>query len=334
MIKLYSLYQSPSKGPIQTDITNFCKTIVWSGDKEQVARKLDVTMSYSIWDKNQPNVQIAPGTLIWMQEDGKELFRGHVFDREIGSQSQELKFVAFDCMIYLTKSKGSYNFTNITPEDIVRTICGDAGIFCGDIGTSGYKINLLAKQKSFYEIIMMAYTKVWHFNGGKYNFMPYMNKDVLGIMNMGVAVDNFVISPSINLGNTNYSDTISNMVNKVNIYNDKGEYLGTAWQREWIKAYGVLQDVYEASEDDKSPLTTANSMLHGVDETIIVNLLGNTKCITGWGVTVNIPYIYSLANTVMCIDADTHTWEVATGLYTMDLTLNFKTKMKLVEVDK
>ncbi|WP_029159982.1 XkdQ/YqbQ family protein [Clostridium scatologenes] len=334
MIRLYSLYQSPSRGPIQTDITNFCKTIVWSGDKDSVARKLEVTMAYSIWDRNQNNIQIGPGTLVWMVEDQKEIFRGHVFDREIDSDVQELKFVAFDVMIYLTKSKGTYNFTNITPEEITKTICKDAGVFCGDVGVSGYKINLLAKQKTFYEIIMMAFTKVWHFNGGRYNFMPYMNKDVLGIMNMGVAVDSFIIDPYVNLGNTNYSDSIGSMINKVNVYKPNGEYIGTAWQRDWVKSYGILQNVYERADDDKDPLTTAESMLHGVDETISVNVLGNSKCITGWGVKVNIPYIYSLNNKTMCIDADTHTWEVATGKHTMDLNLNFQTKMKLVEVDK
>ncbi len=334
MIDLYSIYNSPSRGLIQTKINNFCKTIVWSGDKDSIARKLEVTMAYSIWDRNQNNIQIGPGTLVWMVEDQKEIFRGHVFDREIDSDVQELKFVAFDCMIYLTKSKSSHNFTNITPEEITRVVCGEAGVFCGNIGVTGLKIDLLAAEKTFYDTIMMAYTKVWHFNGGKYNFYPFMNRDVLEVINMGVPIDNFVIKPSLNLGKTTFSDTISNMINKVNVYNSKGEYVGTAWQRDWIKAYGILQDVYSAQDDDKDPITTATNMLHGVDETVSVNLIGDTRCITGWGVKVQIPYIYNLLDTVMCIDADTHTWDVGTGKYTMDLTLNFKTRMKLVEADK
>jgi hypothetical protein len=328
MIKIYSLY----KRSLVTDITNYCKTIVWSGDKEQVARKLEITIVYSIFDKNQLNTQIGPGSLIWMMDGEEELFRGYVFDRDIESSAQELTFTAYDYLIYFTKSKGSYNFTNTTPEDITKTVCGDAGIQIENIGTSGWKINLLAKQKTFHEVIMMAYTKVWHLNAGKYNFMPFMHRDKFSIMNMGVAVENYTIRPDLNISNTSYSDTISNMVNKVNVYKSDGTYVGTAWNRDWINMYGVLQDVYEA-EEGKDAMSVANSMLHGVDETVKVSVLGNTKCRTGWGVKVKIPYIYDLLDTTMCINTDTHTWEVATGKYTMDLDLNFETKMKLIEED-
>lgn len=328
MIKLYSLYNRS----LVTEITNFCKTIVWSGDKDQVARKLEVTIAYSIFDKNQPNVQIGPGTLIWMIDGEDELFRGYVFPRDIESSSQELKFTAYDYLIYFLKSKGTYNFSNITPENITKIICGDAGIQVGNIGTTGLPVSFIAKSKSFYEVVMQGFTYVWKYNGGKYNFMPYMSKDTFNIMNMGQLFDeSFVISPDINLGNTSYSDTLDNMVNKVNVYDSNGKYVGTAWERDWINMYGVLQDVYEASEDDKAPLTTANSMLHGIDITTKVTILGDVRCKTGYAVKVKIPYIGALSDLTMYVDADTHTWEVATGKYTMELTLNATCKMKLVE---
>lgn len=327
MIRIYSLY----KRSIVTEITNFCKTITWSGDKDQVARKLDVTIAYSIWDKDQCNTQIGVGNLIWVMNDEREIFRGYVFNRELSSD-QELKFTAFDYLIYFTKSKGTYNFTEITPEDITKTICEDAGIQVGNVGITGLPVSFIAKAKSFYEIIMQAFTYVWHFNGGKYNFMPYMDKDKFSIMNMGQLFDeNFVVSPDVNLGNAVYTDTLDNMVNKVNVYNDKGEYVGTAWARDWINMYGVLQDVYESNEDDKSPLDSANSMLHGVDTTAKVTLLGDIRCKTGYAVKVKIPYIADFADRTMYIDADSHTWEIATGKYTMDLTLNTECQMKLVE---
>ncbi|AZV57922.1 hypothetical protein [Clostridium sp. AWRP] len=329
MIKIYSMY----KRSITTDITNYCKTIVWSGDKEQVARKLEITIAYSIFDKNQLNTQIGPGNLIWMLEDGKELFRGYVFDRDIESSNQELTFTAYDYLIYFTKSKGTYNFKNVLPEDIVGAVCDNAGIPVGDIGKSNWKIDLLAKDKTFYEVIMMAYTKVWHLDNGKYNFMPYAEKNKLGLMNMGIPIDNLIITPDINVGNTSYSDAIDSMINKVNVYKSDGTYVGTAWQRDWINMYGILQDVYEA-EEGKDAMTVANSMLHGVDRTVKISVLGNTKCTTGWGVNLEIPYISDLSKVTMCIDTDTHTWEVASGKYTMELDLNFETKMKLIEEDK
>jgi hypothetical protein len=330
MIKVSTVYTRSGQKVI-TDITNYCKSVTWSGDKEQVARKLEVALAYAIWDKNQQNAQIGPGTLVWFEEDGAELFRGIVFTREINSGSEELTFTAFDYMNYLLKSKGTYNFYKTTPESIVKTVCGDAQITIGDIGTTGYTVSFVAQSKSFYEIIMQAYTYVWHYNGAKYNFMPYMDKDTLNIMNMGQLFDsNYVLKPYTNIGSTTYNDTIENMVNKVNVYNDKGQYLGTQWQRDWISFYGVLQDVYEA-QDDKNPLDIAKTKLHGVDQTVKITALGDSRCRTGYAVKCQIPYVQDLQDITLYIDSDSHTWEVATNKHTMDLGLNFNCVMHLVE---
>lgn len=80
MIKLYSLYNGT-----QADITHTVKSVSCTGDKSQAARKLDVALAYPIWDRSQPRTQVGPGTKIWATLDGKEIFRGVAWDREIDS---------------------------------------------------------------------------------------------------------------------------------------------------------------------------------------------------------------------------------------------------------
>lgn len=327
MINLYSLYQSEHNGPITTEITNFCKSINWSGDVEQYARKLDISMAYAIWDKNQPKVQIGPGTIVWMVEDQKEIFRGVVFPRNISSSAQELKFTAYDFLIYFTKSKGYYNFSGITPEAVTKMICEAEGIEVGEIAETGVLVTFLAKSKSLIDIILQAYTYVYKKNGS--NFMPFMNGIKLGVKVMGTLVENFVLSPDLNINNVDFGDTMDNMINKVNIYNADGSssFIENAALR---KDFGVLQDIVEA-EEGKDSMQTANNLMHSIDTTCTIPAVGDTRCIAGYAVKVAVPYIQLLSDLTMYILTDSHTFEPATGKHTMELTLGIENKMKLVE---
>ena len=320
MIKLYALYSQK----IVTDITAFCKTIQWSGDISQCARKLDVTLAYKIWDKNQSNTQIGTGTFVWMiDENGKELFRGIVFDRELSS-NEELKFTAFDYLIYFLKSKVTYNFQNIASEYAVERICTDLGVKYNRIPTTGIPIRRFFKGKQAYDAIMTIYTDVSYVNGKQY--IPIIEADMLSVIEKGLVVSNFVLKPETNIGQTTYSDSIENMINRVLIYDEKENYVGVLKNDDWISTYGILQDIYKQSKKQNTGEETTYK-LHGVDETLKITSLGNTQCITGYAVQTQIFYIDILENTTLYIDADTHTWEVGTGKYTMELSLNLSNVM-------
>ncbi len=317
MIKIYALYDRK----LVTDITQYCKTISWSGDISQCARKLECTLAYAIFDKNQNKTQIGPGTLVWLQEDGKELFRGIVFDRELSS-SGELKFTAYDYLIYFLKSKVTYNFTNIISEAATEKIITDLGVKYNRIPTVEIPITLLVKAKPAYDAIMEIYTMLSPKTGKKY--IPIMDADQVSVIEKGAIVDNFILQPETNLGNATFNDSISNMINKVQIIDEKGNYIGKVENTGAITAYGVLQDIYEYNTSDSQNATAmASGLLKNVERTFKATALGNSKIITGYALKTQIFYIDILQNATMYIDADAHTWDVATGLHTMELTLNF-----------
>lgn len=310
------------------DITQMCKSIQISGDIEQVARKLDITMAYPITDINQHKFQIGTGTLVTVFEDSKEIYRGFVHDREINSSSQEVVFTAYDYLIYLLKSKVTYNFCDIDSEYAVEKICRDLGVKYNWIPQTGVKINRLIQNKSAYEAIMELYTQVSKINGQKY--FPYADYDMLSVMDKGKLVEGFELSPLTNIAGTSYKDNIDNLVNKVVVYDENGYYIGEVADTDSCRFYGVFQEIYQ-KEEDKDWKIVSNNMLHSKDMEIDVTALGDYRCRTGGAVRVKIPYIDILSDRVMYIDSDTHTWDMTADKYTMDLKLNLVNEMDLKE---
>lgn len=319
MIKLYSLYNG-----VTQDITNVIKSINSTGDKAQAARKLDITLVYPIWDNNQPRTQIGPGTRIWLVKEGLEIFRGITWDRELNSTGEGyLTFTAYDYLIYLTKSKVTYNFTNTTPEDAAKTICSDLGIETGDIARTGLSVNRLLASKTGYEAIMEMYTQASKTNGKQY--IPVMDGTKLCVIEKGKVVADYTLRSQANdltsnVINTSYKDTMDNMINSVKIYDKDNNYVSQVSDGT-ISDFGLLQDNY-TQEDDKDSRVVANGMLTGIQKDITIPALGNWECRTGYAVNTEIFYVDVLQNAVMYIDGDTHTWEPGTGKYTMSLNLS------------
>ena len=322
MIKIYA-YLSGIK-----EITDLCKSISISGDVEQVARKLELTLAYSIFDKNQTKINIPVGTKIWVILDGKEIFRGIVWDRDVNSSSQELSITAYDYLIYLTKSKVTYNFKNISADEATRKICSELGIQVGNLATTGRYSRVLA-QTPAYDAIMEMYTQDSKMTGNKY--IAVMTGDNLNVIKKGTVIAGFSLisqadNSNNNISNLDYKNSLDSMINRVKIYDDKNNYVGEVSNTEWIKSFGVLQDNY-VKEQDKNANTVATNMLKGITEDLTIEALGNWDCRTGYAVKVQISYLDTLQNKIIYIDGDTHTWEVATGKHTMSLTLNFINKM-------
>jgi hypothetical protein len=320
MIKLYSFYSG-----VVRDITNVVKSISISGDKAQAARKLDVTLAYPIWEQAQPRTQIGPGTKVWLLLDGKEIFRGITWDREINSANEELTFVAFDYLIYLTKSKDTFNFVNTSPEDATRKICSLLGVEAGNIASTGIRVNRLIAQKTGYEAIMELYTQASKINRKKY--IPVMDGANLCVIEKGKVIADYVLKSQIdgignNLVSSSYRDTLDGVVNNVKIFNENNAYVNQTSDYSSINRYGLLQETY-TEESDKDSLVVARGMLAGVQRDVTVSALGNWACRTGYAVKTEIVYVSTLLDATVFIDGDTHTWEPGTGKYTMSLNVSF-----------
>lgn len=326
MIQAFVLYNN-----ITTNITPICKSVNISGSTSQVARKLDVSLAYSIFDRNQPHTQVGPGTKVWVTLDGKEIFRGIVWDRELSS-SEELTFTAYDYLVYLTKSKVTYNFKNITCQDATKKICSELGITVGSLASTG-RYSRIIQGKAGYEAIMEMYSQDSKVT--KKQYIAVMVGLKLNVFIRGSLIANFSLISQLNSNISNiidmsYKDSLDTMINRVKIYDDKDKLIGQVENSAWVKSFGVIQDRY-TKEDKINPTTAAKNMLNGITQDVTIPAIGNWNCRTGYAIKTKIFYLDVLKNATMFIDGDTHTWDVGTGKYTMSLTLNFKNIMEIKE---
>lgn len=321
MVSKVLLYRPSGKKTY--DITPICELITIGGDITKCARECEIVTPYSLLDKSHQKIFPSLGDLITVYEGKVTLFWGMIMDRTM-SNDQKSTFIAFDPIIHLTKSTGTYNFKKAKPESIATQIVREAGLNIGNIINTGIPIDLLADSTSFYDTIIKAYYKASLKT--KKQYMPIMLGSKFYIVEKGAMNSNLIISADTNLTNFEYNDSIQDMVNRVKIYSDKGKYLGKVDAASWISAFGVFQQVIQ-KEEKKDPKAEAKSMLKGSQNTFSVECRGISSCKTGYAVRVQIPYLDITRNQNMYIDGDTHTYNLGLNDHSMQLQLSFKNQM-------
>lgn len=299
------------------DITEIVTSIRWGGDYKQAARKLEFGIAVHPHDAYLPKVTLKMGDMVALIDDkGKELFQGYVFFKEKSINGNEMTVTAYDGLIYLLKSKGTYNFKNMTPNAITSKVCGDFGIPVGNLA-SGSPLNRLFDAETIYNIIMTAYTIESNKSGKLY--MPRMDKGKLNVIEKGSTITKFVLDAKTTIINSTYSESIENSINKVKMYDENGKYIGEVTLN---GIPGILQDIYK-KEKGHDAQSRAKGMLRGVERTAEVEAIGDVECITGNAVVIKEPY--TGLSGLFYIDNDEHTF--ANGQHTMSLGLSFKNIM-------
>ncbi len=310
----------------EKDITKYVSTVNWSGSISQAARTLEITMLYSPFDDNIADININLGDRIKLYSDNSELLIDiMVYYRERNSEAGTVTYSGYDELNHLLRSNISKNFKNITPEKITEIICNELKIKIGSIEKTNVNIkSLLADSTSGYDIIMQAYTKAYNTKGKKY--MPIMSGKKLYIIEKGSVIENFILSDYINVTSSNYSESLDSMINKVKIYSSKGKLIDVVKNDNWISSYGLFQGIY-AIEDGVKATAAAKSILKGLDKTASIEAIGNTDCISGYGIKIE-DKLTGLTG-IFWIDSDAHTWQ--NGIHTMSLELAFKNIMDTKE---
>ena len=304
------------------DITNLLINITWSGDYKSCARKLEFSLISSPMDKNIPKVDIPIMSMISFYENSNELFRGFVYERERSSDNS-MSFLCYDYCAKLNDIKVSYNIKNETASSIYNKALSEYGLSKGDIVGASTPISKVFLGTTIYDMVMTAYTEEAKKTGKKY--MLYSKGDKFCSSEKGNVKLKLSFEEGKNILSSNFKESVSKMVNKVLIVDDNGNKVSEVKNDEWLKTYGLFQDVYKKQED-KNSNAEAKAMLNGVEQSCSLSGFGDTTCITGYGVQVKDSHTGLVG--LFYIDSDTHTW--SGGNYTIDLELNFKNIMNEV----
>lgn len=315
MIKLICQKASGEK----IDITNLLINVTWSGDYKSCARKLEFSLISSPMDKNIPKVDIPLMSVISFYENNNELFRGFVYEREKSSDNA-MSFLCYDYCAKLNDIKVSKNIKNQTASTIYNNFLAEYGLNKGDIIQTNTGVTKVFLGVTAYDMIMTAYTEEAKATGKKY--MLYSKGDKFCASEKGIVKLKLSFEEGKNILSSSFKESVSNMVNKVLIVDDNGNKVSEVKNDEWLKTYGLFQDVYKQQEGKDSNVE-AKAMLKDIEQTCSLTGFGDTTCITGYGVQVKDTYTGLVG--LFYIDSDTHTWEG--GKYTIDLELNFKNIM-------
>jgi len=314
-----------SKGTV--DVMPYVDEITWSGDYRQCARTLEFGLISSLTDKNVPVLPCDLGNSVVFMLDNRVLFDGFIFERQKDTRSSIINITCFDRGIYLKRNEAAYKFTNMTPEAIAKRIAADFGIETGSIANTGIKITRNFIGVSLYKIIQTAYTMASEKTGKKY--MIRFDGPKMCVIEKTVTDETLVIEGGSNLMSATVTESITNMINQVVIYNTDDKLVGTQRDAEAIKLYGLMQ-AYLRQADGEDATAKAKKLIedNGVSQKITIENLGNIANITGGTVVVREPYtgLYGL----FYIDSDVHTWK--RGQYYNKLVVNFRNIMDEQEV--
>ena len=299
------------------DVTEIVTKIKWSGDSKQAARVLEFSVAVSASDYYLPVVNFAMEDMVrFLDNNGNEIFQGYIFNKAKSINSSEMIITCYDGLVYMLKSKGTYNFTGMTPEGITQKMADDFGIKTGHL-EKGSPLDRIVKAEIIYNIPMTAYS----IESAKSNkqFMLKMIEGKLNSIIKGSHKTKFVLDAQTTIVNSNYSESIESSINRVRIYDAEGNAQGEV---SLGGISGTLQDIYEAQEGVDS-ITAATAMLNGIEQTASVEALGDIECVTGNAVIIKEGF--TGLDGLFYIDTDTHTWE--NGQHMMSLGLAYKNIM-------
>ena len=307
--------------PKNTDLSGYVISYTWSGDVEQAGRKLEFDMAYTTKDKDWINAILVLGDEVCFSytDDATQetfpLFTGRIFSRSRDSESYTMKFVAFDNIIYLAKSRITRKYANVTVADAIRQTIHDFSIEAGKMPNLSVVCSFIADDISATDAIKQALSYQSAQDGKGYHI--YMTDGKLNVVcTNDQVVENFLISDETNLTGASVSESIVDMVSKVVVVDSAGQTKGEMPNDIDIEKFGTIQAICKADpkQDDASQ---ARAMLKTVAHDMAVHALGHIQCIAGFSVDIQEEQLRGR----FVIKSDSHRMEG--NKHTMDLNLVF-----------
>lgn len=312
--------------------------ITWEGSRLQVARKLTFSYVQDARDPNLPNYVINCGETVYgYDEDGNLQFQGNVYSIEKDVQQSTVTVTAYDNLFILCRSKTTRKFTDMLAEDIAKAVCSELGIKAGKLAETGKKVSFIAQEKTGYQIIMIAYTDAAkQINAHKENkddpdvlFHPIMRGDELDVIKKGELIEGLAADQYVNIENSQYKESIEDMVNSIMITDQQGNVTGYQTKDEWIQKYSMVQDVYKTNPNDNAQ-EAINKLFHGPDRSGIIQMVGSYAAKSSY--SIQIRDILTELCGKFWIKSDTHTFE--NGIHEMRLEIEFENLMNKEEKPK
>ena len=164
-----------------------------------------------------------------------------------------MRFVAFDNIIYLAKSRITRKYANVTVADAIRQTIHDFSIEAGTMPDLSVVCSFIADDISATDAIKQALSYQSAQDGKGYHI--YMTDGKLNVVcTNDQVVEKFLISDETNLTGASVSESIEDMVSKVVVVDSAGQTKGEMPNTTDIEKFGTIQAICKADpkQDDAS----------------------------------------------------------------------------------
>lgn len=289
-----------------SDFSKEIESISWSGDENQLARKVKISYMYTPRSVPAYTRAVVKGDKITLS-DGGLLFQGVVINEERSENSITMQNTAYDYAWYLrSKAFGVYKGS---PAEVVSKVCGENGISCGGLYDPGGEVEVItAGEKSISQVIKDVYAgqDVHIFMNGTTLCTEKYGTDLAGT----VTGDDYVTDAS-------YTSSIENLVNRVVILNSEEKPVGEVTNG--LLQYGTINEAYKMSGDELDVNKEAEKLLKGIEDSGKISIRGNPSFVTGKAIIVE--KVNSKIRGRFVIISDVH--DIKDASYTTTLGLRF-----------
>ncbi|MEG1492244.1 MAG: hypothetical protein RR394_08325 [Oscillospiraceae bacterium] len=308
------------------NITELLSSYSWSGDFQSAVRELEFKLLSSPAD-GTPGVILELGDPITLDIDGVTKFAGNVVFLTRQSEFGEIDVRCQDRGRILKGNKATYQFKNTTAEAAVGQIGADWGIEIGETPSTGISLTRNFVGTDIFSIILTMFSLASEQNQKKY--VVRFDGLKLCVFEKAKPAQPVRICAKSNLMDLSVTESIENLVNRVQILNKADKVSSSEEDSGSIEKYGLMQE--QIKESDTAAQKAKQSLRDKApQQKITVNNLGDIRCLTGTVVELSEPHTGLVGD--FYIDSDTHTWK--RGQYYNKLVLNFKNIMSEKDAGK
>ena len=288
-----------------TNVSNYIETINWSGDENQLARKVQISYLYAPDGQKASVISVRKGDRLIMEDGGSLLFDGIVITEERTENSIRMQNMAYDYAWYLrSKALGVYKGS---PGAVTRQVYEENGVPCGKIYDPGGEVEIISTgEKTISQVIHGAYEG--------YDAHIYMEGQSLCVEKYGEELAGTVTGDD-SATDAAYKSSIENIVNQVVLLDANEEPAGEV--DNGLFQYGTIREAYKITGSEKDYAKEAEKLLKGIEDSGKVTVVGNSAFRTGKAVIVE--KVNSKIRGRFTIISDSHCLQDASYLTTLGL---------------
>lgn len=296
------------------DVTQFVRSLTWSGNYQNCARELSARLIQSHADPYLKVLCTEVASPVTFAIDGKTVFLGYIITEERSTDDTTVTIDCYDKGFYLNQNYLVRQYTGSTAAAITSDVCGELGLSPGSMAEDGSSLSRnFLRGVTGYQIIQTA----WNMTGKKVCIR--FEGENLVVKELKQDAETVVIKKASNLLSASAKNSIKGAVTRVALYDKEGKFLSNVDGD--VATYGVLQKVMiQSDNEDKTAEAQKELDENGYKQTMTVNCLGDVRLITGNTVIVEEPY--TGISGLFWIIEDKH--EFTGGVWNTRLLLSFE----------